>query len=415
MSRPAAHRSALDDLDFSDRRYIADRLLRWTALQLRKATRPGAVAALAHLTEPAHQAKMVFVVGGARCGTVALQNGLSSSEEVFVLGEANLFWENLRSRFRARYNAKHRSFGYAPSKLNDCPAVAPDRAAWTETLSALLERYRFVGDKMAFGGYKEGRWPSEFLRFHRHYFHGAAYVLAFRNPHDAILSPRSSWGIGNLVPWARSYIAAQRVLIRLRVHFPRTVPVFLETVGPETVRAIEQCLGCTLPGFAAVVGNRQASAREPGQVPSELRETVDALQTLYPALREAVTNFRSPEQLPALEAIDAKLAQLYQGLDSLHYSIDARMARLRSKTTTAFRMARDAARNALATAPGPIKKLGRFFGKVFRGDWAGVRASLQSRFVRLCRWMYNRVPASPQTRARLAELAFRIAGPLFEG
>jgi hypothetical protein len=328
----------VNNLDFSDRPYLASRLARRALFELRAARRPATLAALTQLSEPAQQSRMVFIVGAARSGTTALQTALSTNPEVFLFGEANFFWENLRPRFRARYNAKHRMFGYPPSKLNDCPVVAPERATWSETLTALASDYRFVGDKISFGGYKEGRWPSEFLSFHRRYFHGAAYLLLFRNPRDTILSARSTFGIQNLVPWARAYIAAQRVLIRLRLHFPRTVPVFLETVDANTFQTIEHCLNYSLPLAPSVFRRMDESARDAQQVPPELSRVVNDLAAMYPALRDAVFQFDSSRSTSPFEAIDARLTGIYKRLDPLYYSFGARLDRLRSKVRTGARI-----------------------------------------------------------------------------
>jgi Sulfotransferase family len=329
------------DFDFSDRPYVASRLIRRSLFELRAARRPGARAALAQLGQPAQQSRMVFVVGAARSGTTALQDGLSASDNAFVLGEAFFFWDNLRPGFRARHNAKRRRFDLPAGKLYECPAVAPEDATWVEVVAALASRYRLVGDKIPIGGYKEGRWPSEMLAFHRRHFPGAAYILAFRNPRDAIVSPRTTWGVRNLVPWARSYIAAQRALIRLRLHFPRSVPVFLERVGPDTFEAIERCLGCPAPLLASRVHRVAASAQDAQQVPPELRQTVEDLERLYPSLCDTVAGFAVASSIAPLSSIDARLAELYRRLDPLYYSIDARLQRLRSKVTTASRMARN--------------------------------------------------------------------------
>jgi Sulfotransferase family len=340
----AAHSASTRDLDFSDHRYVASRLTRRAAFELRAARRPSTMAVLVRLTEPANQSRMVFIVGAARSGTTALQTALNTSDDVFLLGEAFFFWENLRPGFRARYNEKHRGFAYAPSKQNDCPAVAPENATWVETIAALVSRHRLVGDKISFGGYKAGRWPSEFLAFHRRYFHGAAYILMFRNPRDAILSPRSSWGIENLVPWARSYIAAQRALIRLRVNFPRTVPVILETVETATFESIEQCLHLRIPPLSSILRRMDVSPDDQQSVPIELRETVDGLEALYPALCQAVAGARPLRSEARLDSIDIRLAELYRSLDPLHYSIGARIARLRSRVVTASRLVRNSLR-----------------------------------------------------------------------
>jgi len=336
---PGPRGAATSDLDFSDHGYVASRLVRRAAFKIRAARRPETVTALQWLSEPANQSRMVFVVGAARSGTTAIQRALSASREVFLFGEANFFWENLRPGFRARYNTKHRAFGWPPSKLNECPAVAPEDATWVEAVVALASQNRFVGDKIPFGGYREGQWPSEFLAFHRRHFHGAAYILAFRNPRDAILSPSSTLGVQNLVPWARSYIAAQRALIRLRVNFPRTVPVFLETIGSATFRAIERCLNCELPLLSSVLRRTEESPNDPERVPLELRATVADLEALYPKLHGAVSAVASGCSDPELDAIDRGLAELYRRLDPLYYSMKSRLARLRSKVTTASRMA----------------------------------------------------------------------------
>jgi len=330
----------VQNLEFSDRRYPVSRSVRRAALALRAARRPAALAALQQLSAPENQRRMVFVAGAGRSGTTAMQIALNASAEVFLLGEAFFFWENLRPNFRARYNDKHVTLGHPPSKESECPAVGPESGTWVETLAALASRYRIVGEKIPFGAYKCDRWPSAFLAFHRRYFHGAAYLLSFRNPRDAILSVRSTFGIQDLVPWARSYIAAQRVLIRLRVNFPRTVPVFLESVGRDTFQAIEECLECALPLMPSVMVSQEGSPRDPERVRAELRQTVDELEALYPALCDTIVGYRTRRSAGLFDAIDARLAALYRDLDPLYFSTGARLARLRSRVITATRMAR---------------------------------------------------------------------------
>jgi hypothetical protein len=331
----AAPAFATPDLDIPDRRHLTSRLIRRANLSLRATVRPASVATLARLSEFANQQRMLFVVGAARCGTTAMQRALNASAEVFLLGEAYFFWENLKPGFRARYNAKHRAFGYPASKQNDCPAVAPENSTWVETVAALASKHRFVGEKVAFGSYKADWWPSEFLLFQRRHFHAAAYILAFRNPRDAILSPRGAWGIQNLAPWARSYIAAQRALLRLRRNFPRTVPVFLETIEPAMFQAIEQCLGYPMPQLSALMFRKAESSRDPQQIPPDLCETVADLEALYPALREAVSN--SPRADASLESIDTRLAEVQCRLERCHLNtVDARLSELRRRLDRAW-------------------------------------------------------------------------------
>jgi len=62
-----------------------------------------------------------------------------------------------------------------------------------------------------------------------------------------------------------------------------------------------------------------------------------------------------------------------------------------------------------------LTRLVRFLGKIIRGDWPAVKTAVQPSFLRLSRWIYAGLPASPRIRSRVADLAFRVAGPLFDG
>jgi Sulfotransferase family len=307
---PATQAVPAFDLEVSDRRYLANRLIRRLNHARRAALRPGTMATLARFSEPANQQRMLFVVGAARSGTTAMQMALNGSDDVFLLTEANLFRENLMPGFQERYDARYLASGLTPSKETQCPRLAPENSTWVETLDALLSHHRFVGEKVAFGHFQAERFVSEYLAFQYRHFNRAAYVLMFRNPRDAILSPREAWGIENLVPWARSYIAGTRGLIRLHLNFPRTVPAFLETVGPATFEAIEQCLDSRLPALSRVMGSRAESPRVPERVPTELRKTVADLEELYPMLREAIERPSASDPGSTLESIDSCLAGL---------------------------------------------------------------------------------------------------------
>jgi hypothetical protein len=309
-SVPNARRARAGELDFSDRRYFARRLIRRLNLARRLALRPATRAGLVRLSEPANQSRMVFVVGAARSGTTAMLMALNGSDDAFLLTEANLYLENLLPKFRQRYNARHRANGLPPSKHFECPAVAPEGSTWVEIMLELLSRHRLVGEKVAFGHYQVERFIPEYLAFQHRHFHQAAYILMFRNPRDTILSVRTALGVKNLAPWALSYTAAMRGLIRLRRHFPRTVPVFLETIDPPGLEAIERSLSCPLSSLSAAISRRVGSPHIPEPIPIELSETVADLQVLYAPLREAIESAGSSSAAGSLDSIDARLAQL---------------------------------------------------------------------------------------------------------
>ena len=70
--------------------------------------------------------------------------------------------------------------------------------------------------------------------------------------------------------------------------------------------------------------------------------------------------------------------------------------------------------NPLKALHGRLKREMRSRGHVWR-RWATARAGMRPAFLRLSRRIYTGLPVSPRVRARLAGVAFRLAGPLFEG
>jgi GT2 family glycosyltransferase len=57
----------------------------------------------------------------------------------------------------------------------------------------------------------------------------------------------------------------------------------------------------------------------------------------------------------------------------------------------------------------------RFMGRVFRGDWAGVVAGIRPRFLKIARPIYRHLPLNAALKQQMAAVAYRVAGPLFEG
>jgi O-antigen biosynthesis protein len=72
-------------------------------------------------------------------------------------------------------------------------------------------------------------------------------------------------------------------------------------------------------------------------------------------------------------------------------------------------------RRAVRSRSSASTRLLRFFRKIARGDWPAVRTAVRPPFLRLSRWIYAGLPASPRIRSRIADLAFRVGGPLFDG
>jgi hypothetical protein len=57
----------------------------------------------------------------------------------------------------------------------------------------------------------------------------------------------------------------------------------------------------------------------------------------------------------------------------------------------------------------------RFAAYLLRGDWRAIRAGLRPRLLRTAPAAYQHVPLNPVRKRRLAWLAYRVTGSLFEG
>jgi len=238
--------------------------------------------------------------GAARSGTTALQTALNASDDVFLLGEANFFRENLKRGFRARYNARHQVFGFPPSKQTIARRWRP-RAARGWIPCGLLAQHRLVGETIAFGAFEPDQWVSEFLAFQRRYFPAAAYILAFairgtRFCHRPRPGRSGADALGEVLH--RGHARPDSAALRLSQDGPG-VP---ETIEPATVLAIERCLDCPMPQFSALMFSQAASPPDPARIPAELRETMTELDLLYPVLREAAVSVEGSGSGPALAA-----------------------------------------------------------------------------------------------------------------
>lgn len=136
--------------------------------------------------------KGIFVVGNARTGTTILCDILSSSPDIFMLGEPNFHWSWNEKNFVHRYNLQHRRDGNEPLRSTYLPL------AWLgltppEILERLSESFKFVGSKIAFPPFQDTPPVANIeavLEFHAAHFLASTYFHTVRDPVSVCVSSR---------------------------------------------------------------------------------------------------------------------------------------------------------------------------------------------------------------------------------
>jgi hypothetical protein len=188
----------------------------------------------------------LFIVGHARSGTSILQMALNTSPDIFLLGEANLHLSANQPGFASWYRAMHESFNNPLTKSTSCPD--PDDSAgdaW-DVLLSLRERYRFVGDKMAYRSRKLGYdFPGSY-RFLQDYFPGAHIIGTLRHPRDVLGSNVLMFGPHDISDYLVSYLECLALEVDLVCTFDRATILVHERIRPETFTDLGRWLDCDL-------------------------------------------------------------------------------------------------------------------------------------------------------------------------
>ncbi len=243
----------------------------------------------------------VFVVGSARSATTILCDCLNLSREVYLLQEAYFFcndrtaqnvgWEN--HDFAATFNARHVWNGNLRDKGTFIPTAAtPDRTP-LEFLNRIRGKYRYLGEKVAFGPQPNEsgeNWENDFLDYQARHFYHSQYFITVRAPDEAV------WSMHKLFPdrpipvlfecWLRSL----RVSLELYLAFPHTHLILSEWVDARTVRRVGDILRTEIPLPAGWVGrDYQTSAMDADMLVPVLqpyRDWCEECGELYNILRQ---------------------------------------------------------------------------------------------------------------------------------
>ncbi|MDZ4783750.1 MAG: sulfotransferase, partial [Planctomycetia bacterium] len=216
----------------------------------------------------------VFIVGSARSGTTILSDCLNLSPEIYLLQEAFFFCNDLAGKFAgwdnydfaATFNARHVGYGNPRDKGTYVPTAAAPASTPHEFLNRFRDKYRYLGEKVAFGPqphYMGDDWESDFIAYQARYFYHSQYFVTARAPHEGLWSMHKLFPERPIAALFECWLRSLRTSLELYLAFPHTHLILLEWLDEMTVRRISDILQTDIPLPNDWVGrNHQSSALE---------------------------------------------------------------------------------------------------------------------------------------------------------
>jgi hypothetical protein len=163
----------------------------------------------------------LFVLGFARSSTSISTQILNSSNDVFLLGEANIYLPHYERRFTDWYNQMHSDSNNQISKTTYAPDFVPDvDHDWLDWLCVAKTVYPLVGDKMAFSDQHFSlAAPSTIRSFFESRFFRSKYIFTIRDPVQTLLSTAKLFNI-----------STERAIIRETIAWLRFVQMWADWV-----------------------------------------------------------------------------------------------------------------------------------------------------------------------------------------
>jgi len=228
--------------------------------------------------------RCLFIVGCARSGTTILADSLNLSEDVYLLEEANLFANAMRSDFLSWYNQMHLEVNCRdPRKglfLTD-PGLTSQQPG-LEYLRWLLQRYQWAGEKIVFvpTGRLDDRWQQEvFFEFHARYFGLAKYILILRDPVEGVWSMLRLFKTVDPLACFGTWYRTLDTLIDVYCSFKSSWMVIFNRFDATVVQRLAEQLNITVDLPAEMIDSRYVESNLSDKpLPEELSSYVDLAQ-----------------------------------------------------------------------------------------------------------------------------------------
>jgi hypothetical protein len=233
----------------------------------------------------------LFVIGHARTGTTILENALNDHDQIYILGEADLYSDPGTPDFRERHNAKHRDLRNQDNKGNYCPKLFEGDESWDAYFLALARTYRYVGAKIVINPYSDPRAADQLFDFATLNFYASNFLFTFRNPSDVLGSNQglAEWSGGpapSIKVVMRSYLRVMQLYLRMLRNLPHVTAVFHDQVTPATFEAIGKRLGLDLGRSYRYYSGEKAKTYAPSVDDSGDRALLDRVTHYYELLKQ---------------------------------------------------------------------------------------------------------------------------------
>jgi hypothetical protein len=248
------------------------------------------------------QNRSIFIIGFARSCTTITAQMLNTSDDAYILGEANFFMRTKEEgRFRDWYNDQHVSFKNQVTKTCYAPDFLPSEPhQWWQWLEEAAQNYPFVGDKMAltYGHFQQ--FSPEFIQaFFEARFYLSKYIFLLRDPRQTLLSVRKLFNYANdedimpqVIGWL-TYIKLWCDWIRV---FPHTLTLTTDHIEDGFVDAISDFTGLKLETAKKLIDDRSRRKHTMSAKEKSLSAVGNELVEIYQMAQRALHQDRSDWQ-----------------------------------------------------------------------------------------------------------------------
>jgi hypothetical protein len=213
----------------------------------------------------------------------------------------------------------HRQLGGTGTKGTYCPQAPDEEANGPKTFQWLPQRFRYVGDKIAFRGEKLGYDPEGLFAFHARHFFRSHYVCVIRNPADVLKSNQDMFKPKDIWLYADSYLQSLLLILAFAETLPNVYVLFHESINQRTFDVIGERLGVDLGGVYEANYSKAYQATELWGTDHAALPWLGTLATAHLLMREAFSTetLREKPNHPAWMMLAPWIRDLREHLQTL--------------------------------------------------------------------------------------------------